>query len=200
MADGGTLFLDEVAELPSEAQAGLLRVIQEGRFFRLGGEDEIEVDVRIITATNRTLPEMTAAGTFREDLFYRLNVVNIHIPPLRDRPEDIPVIANNFMINHNHKKLSGTQISTLQSYQWPGNVRELENILERFIVLEESDFSILLNEHRKMLVSTSVVKSDKLEDVIRRHAQNMLDKHEGNKTRTAKAMEVSLNTLKKYLQ
>ncbi|MEI6423112.1 MAG: sigma-54 dependent transcriptional regulator [Lentisphaerota bacterium] len=200
IANGGTLFLDEVAELPSDAQAGLLRVLQEGRFFRLGGEREIEVDVRVIAATNRNLPNAVKAGDFREDLFYRLNVININIPPLRERPEDIEVIAGDIMARHGVKKLSAKQIEDLKAYQWPGNVREVENILERAVVLGIDDFGKIIAEHRKMLSSTELPQSDLLDDAVKLHVRRIREKNEGNNTRTAKSLGISLNTLKKYLK
>ena len=199
IANGGTLFLDEVAELPLDAQAGLLRVLQEGRFFRLGGETEIEVDVRVIAATNRNLPNAVKAGDFREDLFYRLNVINIHIPPLRERPEDIEVIAGDIMARHGVKKLSAKQVEDLKAYQWPGNVRELENILESGIVLGIDDFGKIIAEHRKMFSAPDLPQSDLLDDAVRLHVRRILDKNDGNKSRTAKSLGISLNTLKKYL-
>ncbi|MFA6294153.1 MAG: sigma-54 dependent transcriptional regulator, partial [Victivallales bacterium] len=200
IANGGTLFLDEVAELPLDAQAGLLRVLQEGRFFRLGGEKEVEVDVRVIAATNRNLPNAVKTGDFREDLFYRLNVINIHIPPLRERPEDIEVIANDIIARHGLKKLSAKQVEDLKAYQWPGNVRELENILERAVVLGIDDFGKIIAEQRKMLSSTELPQSDLLEDAVKLHARRIRDKNDGNNTRTAKSLGISLNTLKKYLK
>ena len=202
LANGGTLFLDEVGELTPEAQAGLLRVVQEGRFRRLGGEKEIEVDVRIITATNRPLPEMVAKHEFREDLFYRLNVVNVQIAPLRTRPEDIEDIANTYMRARGQKTLSIEQIESLGGYSWPGNVRELENILERSIVLNEPDLQALLAEHRAFLATKSDSKqSDILEDVIKVHAKKVLDKCGGNLTKAVQALGLgSVNTLKKYLK
>ena len=199
IADGGTLFLDEVAELPLDVQAGLLRVLQEGRFQRLGGEREIDVDVRVIAATNRNLPEAVKKGDFREDLFYRLNVINIHIPPLRDRPEDIEVIANDIMMRRRHKKLTAKQSEDLLTYHWPGNVRELENILERAMVLGKDDFSKIIAEHRKMLSVTDIPVSDQLDAAVKLHIRRILEKNDGNKTRAAKSLGISLNTLKKYL-
>ncbi len=199
-ANGGTLFLDEVADLPLSAQAGLLRVIQENRFFRLGAEVETEVDVRIIAATNKNLPEMVASGEFREDLFYRLNVVNIHVPPLHERPEDIEPIANDFMIRKGLAKLKEKQISDLKAYNWPGNVRELQNILERAVVLGVEDFGTLIAKHRKDLSVSLKPESDNLSDIIRQNVRRVLDRNEGNKSRAAKAMGISLNTLKKYLR
>lgn len=203
LADGGTLFLDEVGELSLEAQAGLLRVVQEGRFTRLGGEKEIEVDVRIIAATNRPLPEMVAKHKFREDLFYRLNVINVHIPPLRERPEDIEDIANTYMRTRGYKPLIQEQIEILKTYNWPGNVRELENILERSIILDQVDLKSLLQEHQAFLAGAAnpTPDSDHLEDVIRAHVKKVFDKCGGNLSRTAKVLDLgSVNTIKKYLK
>jgi transcriptional regulator with PAS, ATPase and Fis domain len=199
LADGGTLFLDEVAELPPMAQAGLLRVLQEGRFYRLGGQTEIRVDVRVIAATNRNLAGMIQEGTFREDLFYRINVINIHIPPLRNRPEDIPAIADSYLLGKQRRKLSEDQISELQQYHWPGNVRELQNIIERAAVLNRWDFAELLREHRQTFSTDKDITRDLLEDAIRSHVREIYRKHNGNGTHTAKALGISYNTMKKYL-
>jgi transcriptional regulator with GAF, ATPase, and Fis domain len=148
-ADGGTLFLDEIGELPPEAQAGLLRVLQEGRFNRLGETGEIKVNVRVIAATNRNLAEMVRDGRFRDDLFHRLNMVHIHISPLRERPEDIGEIANAFWMNRHKRRLEPEQLVALAGYDWPGNVRELYNVLELADILDEQDFSKLLEENRR---------------------------------------------------
>ena len=136
MADTGTLFLDEVGDIPAAMQAKLLRVLQERRFERVGGTDSIEVDVRVIAATNRSLPRLVKDGTFREDLFYRLNVVKIDLPPLRDRPEDIPLLATHFAQkyarpNEGPKPFSPRAMEVMLNYRWPGNIRELENAVER---------------------------------------------------------------------
>ena len=143
LADGSTLFLDEIGEMPMELQPKLLRVIQDGEFERLGGPKTIKVDVRIIAATNRNLEEEIRRGRFREDLFYRLNVFPITIPPLRQRKEDIPLLVDYFVAKFNKK--TGKKISTvsketlniLQDYHWPGNVRELESIIERAVITSE---------------------------------------------------------------
>ncbi|MFO7261582.1 MAG: sigma-54 dependent transcriptional regulator [bacterium] len=141
LAHGGTLFLDEVAELRPEAQAKLLRVIESGEIERVGGQEPIPVDVRIIAATNRDLREEMAAGRFRDDLFFRLNVVPIHMPPLRERPEDIPELAAHFMarlrVRHGLTPpvLLPEALELMQGYAWPGNVRELANICERLAIL-----------------------------------------------------------------
>ncbi|MDR1936048.1 MAG: nif-specific transcriptional activator NifA [Candidatus Accumulibacter sp.] len=142
-ADGGTLFLDEIGEISPAFQAKLLRVLQEGEFERVGGNRSIKVDVRIITATHRDLETAVDAGNFREDLFYRLNVMPLHLPPLRERPEDIPEISRHLLAkigSEQKRKLSinDTAMRSLAHYEWPGNVRELENCLERAAVLSEN--------------------------------------------------------------
>lgn len=140
-ADGGTLFLDEISTLHYDLQAKFLRVIQEMEFQRVGGDDLIEVDVRIITATNKSLRKLTAAGVFRDDLFHRLNVVNIDLPPLRRRKSDIPLLVKSFLEKYGRKydkpgvSISVEAVEALSDYDWPGNVRELENLIEQLIVL-----------------------------------------------------------------
>ena len=140
LAHGGTLFLDEIGEISPAVQVKLLRVLQDGKFERLGSNRTIEADVRIITATNKDLHSEIAGRRFREDLFYRLNVVNIHLPPLRDRRSDIPLLAMHFLAVYaekNRKKLEGFSEDAMQalvSYDWAGNVRELENAIERAVV------------------------------------------------------------------
>ncbi|MCL2504023.1 MAG: sigma-54 dependent transcriptional regulator [Coriobacteriia bacterium] len=140
MANGGTLFLDEIGDISSATQVKLLRVLQERRFERLGGTRSIEVDVRVIAATNRDLHQLIARGEFREDLYYRLNVVPVTLPPLRKRPGDIPLLAAHFLEKHNagSKKLSADAIKALTEYQWPGNIRELENAIERMVILSRN--------------------------------------------------------------
>jgi DNA-binding NtrC family response regulator len=144
LADGGTLFLDEVGDIPASMQAKLLRVLQERRFERVGGVESIEVDVRVIAATNRSLQRLVKQGTFREDLFYRLNVVKIDLPPLRDRTEDIPLLAMHFAEKYARagqpaKQISPQAMELLLSYRWPGNIRELENAIERASVTSRDD-------------------------------------------------------------
>jgi transcriptional regulator with GAF, ATPase, and Fis domain len=138
-AHGGTLFLDEVGEIPLSMQVKLLRFLQERRFERVGGTDSIEVDVRVIAATNRSLVRLVKAGTFREDLFYRINVVRIDLPPLRERTEDVPLLVRHFcekyaLPNEPPKEVSPQAMEVLLNYAWPGNVRELENVMERACV------------------------------------------------------------------
>ena len=141
MADGGTLFLDEVGEMSLKVQVKLLRVLEKGEFERVGGEKTLKVDVRLITATNRNLEKEVSEGRFREDLFYRLNVITIHLPTLRERKDDIPILSNFFVIKYTKKykkEIKGfapEAMEALCAYHWPGNVRELENVVERAIVL-----------------------------------------------------------------
>jgi Nif-specific regulatory protein len=141
MADGGTIFLDEIGDLPPSTQVKLLRVIQERQFERLGNSKPISVDVRIITATNRNLEKLIDEGRFREDLFYRINVFPVFIPPLRERRNDIPSLADHFIEKFNNingtdvKRITTAAIEMLMVYSWPGNVRELENVIERGCIL-----------------------------------------------------------------
>ena len=139
-ADKGTIFLDEIGDIPLSLQSKLLQVLQEGEFVRIGGKSDIRVDVRITAATNKDLDRAVREGSFREDLYYRLNVVNIHVPPLRDRREDIPVLVHNFLEQYNQKFnkrviLSEDTLNLFMEYQWPGNVRELKHILEGVVIL-----------------------------------------------------------------
>jgi transcriptional regulator with GAF, ATPase, and Fis domain len=143
LADGGTIFLDEIGEMPPELQCKLLRVIQDGEFERLGSPRTIKVDVRIIAASNRNLEEEISEGRFREDLFYRLSVFPITIPPLRQRKEDIPLLVNHFVAKYNKKigrkivSVSPETLKALHEYHWPGNVRELENVIERAVITSQ---------------------------------------------------------------
>src|SRR5258706_9238508 len=145
LADGGTIFLDEVGELLPDTQVALLRVLQEREFERVGGRQPIQVDVRVIAATNRDLNAAAASGTFRQDLFYRLNVFPLEIPALRERKEDIPVLVEYFIDRYARKvgkafrRVNKRTLARLQSYPWPGNVRELQNVIERSVILCETD-------------------------------------------------------------
>jgi len=159
LAHGGTLFLDEIGDIPLKVQVDLLRVLQERRFFRLGGTEEIEVDVRVIAATNRDLRQAVQQGTFRDELFYRLNVITISLPPLRERREDIPLLAHEFIerlaveVGKEVDEISEGALKLLLDYRWPGNVRELENAIERAIVTTRSH--VLLAEDFTFLASES---------------------------------------------
>jgi formate hydrogenlyase transcriptional activator len=144
-ADGGTLFLDEIGDLPMETQIALLRVLQEKEFERVGSNHPVSVDVRLIAATNRDLPAAVAAGTFRQDLFYRLNVVPIDVPPLRERADDIPLLVEYFVgrfakeAGKNIRRIRKHTLEQLENYHWPGNIRELQNVVERAVVLCENE-------------------------------------------------------------
>ena len=206
-ADGGTLFLDEIGEMPLEVQALLLRVLEGGRFMRLGGREELKCDVRLITATNRDLPRLVSEGKFREDLYQRLNVVQMRTPSLREHKDDIPIIANAWWRKyHGNRVLNEEQIAALKDYDYPGNVRELINILDRATALEEDDFALLMREHKEMNAGLSgglELKSgrvpDKLDDAVRLHVRRVYEKYGQNLTRAAEALDVSRNTVRKYL-
>jgi DNA-binding NtrC family response regulator len=145
LAEGGTIFLDEIGDIPSETQVNLLRILQEKEFDRVGGERTLVADVRVVAATNRHLKKMVAEGTFREDLYYRLDVIPIQLPPLRERIDDIPLLVEHFLdkksreMNLRLRRLTEGAMAALQAYPWPGNVRELENIIERTLVMVEGD-------------------------------------------------------------
>jgi len=203
-ADGGTLFLDEVAEIPIELQAKLLRVLQEGTLTRLGGASEIRVDVRAIAATHQDLLKDTRDGRFREDLFYRLNVLAIHVPPLREHPEDVVDLANDMLYRFTRARrkapwrLDDAQSKTLSAHPWPGNVRELENVIERAVVLDERDFSQLLDTgHAEENAFARVVP---LADIEARYVLWAYRQLGQNKQRTANALGISVNTLKARLR
>jgi two-component system nitrogen regulation response regulator NtrX len=142
-ADGGTLFLDEIADMSLAAQAKVLRAIQEMRFERIGGDGTIEVDVRVVAATNKDIREEVQAGRFREDLYFRLNVIWIDVPPLRDRPDDIPLLARYFLGKQQEgeaqKRLTDDALSILKRHPWPGNVRELKNFIERISIMADEE-------------------------------------------------------------
>ena len=206
LANGGTLFLDEIGELPLEAQGLLLRVLEEGRFMRVGGTEEIEVDVRLITATNRNLPARVREGKFREDLFMRLNVIQLRIPPLREHKEDIQAIADNWWFNRFRKHLTDEQTAALMGYDYPGNVRELLNVLERAVVFKMEDFSELMVEHRQMnaglqdeVPESPSAAPDELDVAIRQHVRRVYAKYGENVSKAAAALKITRNTLRKYL-
>ena len=174
---------------------------------RGGGKEEIEVDVRLITATNRNLPLRVRDGKFRADLFQRLNVVQLRIPSLREHKEDIADIANAWWRkHHDNATLAEKQIAALGEYDYPGNVRELLNILDRATVLEEDDFEALMKEHREMnagLIDSGCTEQgivpDDLEGATRYHVRKVYDKYGQNLTKAASALNVSRNTVRKYL-
>ncbi len=207
LADGGTLFLDEIGETPLEAQGVLLRVLEGGRFMRVGGRDEIKTDVRLVTATNRNLPRMVKSGKFREDLFMRLNVVQVRVPPLREHKEDIDDIADHWWFGRFRKHLAPEQLAALKDYDYPGNVRELLNLLERAAVLGEGNFKRLVARHREMNAgfeedddeAARTGLPDRLDDAMRDHVQRVLRKYALNITRAASALGISRTTLRRWL-
>src|SRR6202035_5202786 len=156
-ADGGTLFLDEVGDMSLKTQAKVLRALDEQRFLRVGASHPVHVDVRVIAATNKDLEEEIARGNFREDLFYRLNVIPFFVPPLRDRKEDIPLLVKEFLQQFGqqyggpHVEMSEDALNTLRQYHWPGNVRELRNLVERVLILNPKTLRIE-RKHLPMLV------------------------------------------------
>jgi formate hydrogenlyase transcriptional activator len=176
LAHGGTLFLDEIGEMPLETQAKLLRVLQDGMIDRLGGKQPVRVDVRVIAATNRDLPAAVKHGTFRADLFYRLNVFPLSVPPLRNRPEDIPLLARHFLkqycvkLGRSCKDIEQESLETLMRYPWPGNVRELENVIERALILSRESV-LRIDEHVLGSQASSVLAQPPadLKELERRH-------------------------------
>ena len=207
MADGGTLFLDEIGEMPIEVQALLLRVLEGGRFMRVGGHEELKCDVRLVTATNRDLPRLVREGKFRDDLYQRLNVVQLRTPSLREHMDDIPIIANAWWRKfHGNHVLEEAQLEALRDYDYPGNVRELINILDRATALEEENFASLMREHKEMNAALTGGRQeppesfpDELEAAVRLHVRRVYDKCGQNLTRTVAALKVSRNTVRKYL-
>jgi two-component system response regulator AtoC len=203
-ADKGTIFLDEVGDLPPAVQAKLLRVLQDGQFERLGGTEGLNVDVRIIAATNRSLEENVKKGNFREDLYYRLNVIPVALPPLRERREDIPLLLHHFLQCYNSRfgkkvTFSSEAIGALMEYDFPGNVRELENIVERCVTLVEEGAvdrdglppHLVLKDNQASSPSLSKVAGE----AERAHIIRTLRATRGNKTRAAEVLGISRKTL-----
>ncbi|HEY5043946.1 MAG TPA: sigma-54 dependent transcriptional regulator [Verrucomicrobiae bacterium] len=207
-ADGGTIFLDEIAEMSPALQAKLLRVTQDGRFQRIGSNREIHTNARILAASNRDLEAEVKAGRFREDLFYRLNVVELNLPPLRERREDILPLVNLFIgeFARNRARLAEATAHCLQNYPWPGNVRELRNAVERAVLLSRSE--LILPEHLPAKLREAAKQSPLLPpvdaqtmDEIERHAiLAALRQHKHNRTETAKALGISRRALLYKLQ
>src|SRR5208283_4655589 len=209
VADKGTLFLDEIAEMPLGLQANLLRFLDSGQYRRVGGNKVLTVDTRVIAATNKNLAELIAAGRFRDDLYYRLNVINITIPPLRERKEDIPDLSAFFLRKYGAKLSKNTSGFTAEvtdifsSYDWPGNVRELENIIERAVILCDSE------KIGKDDISLPAVHSEKnnrahpsLQDMEKDHILKVLQETDGNQSKASQMLDIDRKTLylklKKY--
>jgi len=199
MADNGTIFLDEIATISTKMQIDLLRVLESKKFTRVGGNKEISSDFRVICATNRDLKSLVEKGEFREDLYYRLNVVNINVPPLRERKEDIPLLVDYFIVkyctsmNKPPATIEPAAMKRLEEFTYPGNVRELENMIERAIVVGNGK-KICLKDlpGEKTIMSNSV---ESLEDLEKDHIQKILDKYNWNISRTAKALDIDRVTL-----
>lgn len=210
VADSGTLFLDEIAEMPPALQAKLLTVIEERTFFRVGGTRPIRVDVRVIAATNQNLPALLASGRFREDLFYRLNVMDLRIPPLRERREDIKPLARHFLEKHArkaNKAITGftpAAFEVLLAYGFPGNVRELENIVERAVILEKTDRIRAESLPQSIaLFAVETIATDRvktLDELTREYAGKVLEHVEQNKARAAALLGISRTSLWRILK
>jgi DNA-binding NtrC family response regulator len=203
VAEGGTLFIDEVAEMSPALQAKLLRVLEDGHYRRVGDTRERHADVRVVAATNKALEDEQRAGRFREDLFFRLNVFAITLPPLRERREDIPLLVEHFLTTRPLRKVpmrvDPAVLEVLVRYNWPGNVRELANVIERAQILAEGD-TIAVDDLPDNLIGAAPAASppadpDSLEGVERRHVEEVLRRSGGNKVRAAKALGVSRRTL-----
>jgi DNA-binding NtrC family response regulator len=215
LADGGTLFLDEVGDMPAAMQAKVLRVLQEGEFERVGGQQTLRCDVRVVAATNKDLPAEVEAGRFREDLFYRLNVVPIHAPPLRERKEDLPELAARFLAEacerngRRQMALGREAVLALQSHEWPGNVRELRNLLERLVILCDGP-ELSADDVSRVMPGARRPRTDRfragasfhelVEDAEREIILGGLDANEGNVSDTARALGLERSHLYKKMR
>ena len=206
-ANGGTLFLDEIGELSPGIQAKLLRFIQEGEIFRVGGKDPIKVDIRLISATNRELDVEVTKGNFREDLYYRINTISLHAPPLRRRKDDIQMLVEYFLARGSSRFLNrGRQMSEdamkiLMKYDWPGNIRELQNVCERLQILSDGHTIMpgdlpegIINPEQKIVVD-DYDASITLYELEKRYILKALNYFEGNKTQAANALGITIKTL-----
>ena len=213
MAEGGTIFLDEIGDISPKLQLNLLRILQERNFYRVGGTEQIDVDVRVIAATNRNLEDAVREGRFRDDLFYRLNVINIHLPSLRDRREDIPLLVHNFIehigpeLGREVNDISEGALKILLNHNWPGNVRELENAVERAIVTCKT--KVLMEDDFAFIISHSVEKKQwdipsqlTLEEIENQAITATLHRTHGNIKEASSILGVDRSTLydriKKY--
>jgi transcriptional regulator with PAS, ATPase and Fis domain len=209
MADEGTLFLDEVSDLSPSAQAKLLRAIQDLAVERVGGQGARRIDTRIVVATNRSLLELVERARFRVDLYYRLNGVEIHVPPLRERREDIPELAIHFLERHKlvrHLKLTAPALDALIAFDWPGNVRELERVMERAIALARTD-EIRLDDLPTLIargyveaLMPSLTRDETLRMWSSRYARLVLERHNHNKRKACRALGISYHTLRSHLR
>ncbi len=213
LAHKGTVFLDEIGEMSPKLQVKLLRFLQETKFQRIGGSKTIEVDVRILAATNKDLEKAVAENSFREDLFYRLNVIPIHVPPLREREGDIPILIQHFLRQHCRKKdialkrMSRDSVESLQLYEWPGNVRELENVIERLVILTDGDEIQVCDLPKRMQIprqaevrkiefgEEGINLKDTLDELENRLILDALQKASGVKNKAAKLLGLNRTTL-----
>ncbi len=208
-ANNGTIFLDEIGEMPLELQAKLLRVLESKEFIKIGDTKSIKVNVRIIAATNRDLPQQVKEGYFREDLFYRINVFTIPLPALRDRENDIPLLADHFLqmfiakTNNRIGRISNTFMEHLLNHDWKGNTRELKNVMERAVILAENNELVIeglpvelqtMHDHSNTLSAFDLASVEKL------HIQRVLNYTKGNKTETAKLLNIGLTTLYRKIE
>ncbi len=214
MAEGGTIFLDEIGEMPVALQAKLLGVLDDGTYRRLGGTTPLHAQVRVIAATSVDLGKAIKARTFREELYYRLGVIKIHLPPLRERRDDIPVLCEVLITKvakGRQLRLAGGQIEKMLQYNWPGNVRELRNVLERAVILQQGSelhpaelLAVTAGKARQPLMTTeqkpAAGSSAKLDDIEKNHILTALAEHSGNYSRAARAVGISLSTLKRKLK
>ena len=207
-ADGGTLFMDEIGEMSLGIQAKLLRFLQEGEFYRIGGKKPIKVDVRVISATNRDLETEVKNGRFREDLFYRLNTITLRMPPLRKRKEDVSLLVDYFLKNSRFggsaqqiRRVDPRAYEVFQNYDWPGNIRELQNTIERLKILAENheirleDIPFTIRVPKSRVESQDFALDMPLEEVEKNHILRALAFHHGNKTKTAGALGITIKTL-----
>jgi two-component system response regulator PilR (NtrC family) len=213
MADGGSFFLDEIGEMPLPLQSKLLRALENGTFRRVGGTADIKVDVRIISATNKNIRDAIASGTFREDLFYRLNVVPVNIPPLRERKEDIPLLMNHFLLKceKGPRKISPEALGLLMGYPWKGNVRELENVVERTVLLADGEIIQPYDLPEEVVRGTSDFRylpdlddgefdlEKTMERIEKEYLLKALDKAKGVKTEAAKLLNLSFRSFRHRL-
>jgi len=208
MADGGTLFLDEVGDIPPKMQVDLLRVLETKQFTRLGGNQVLKVDFRLIGATNKNLEKLVEDGVFREDLYYRINVFSIYLPPVRERREDIPLLAHHFVKKFAlamNKKITGISpeaMDLLVRYDWPGNVRELENALERAMVVGKGPQIQVQDLPFQLANKMRIPVADSLDAVEKSHIATILDRTGWNITRSAEILGIDrvtlYNKIKKY--
>jgi two-component system response regulator HydG len=207
VANGGTLFLDEIGELTPGIQAKLLRFLQEGEIYRVGGKDPIKVNVRLVSATNRDLEREVAQGNFREDLFYRINTIVANVPPLRRRKEDIPALINHFLSSQTHaylnrgKQMDVEAMNLMMGYEWPGNIRELQNVCERLQILCEGhtimvgDIPENIQNPERQDETGEYDPSVTLGELEKRYIIKALNHFDGNKTQAAQALGITIKTL-----